>query len=563
MIPVKPVVEADLLIVGGGIGGLMAGIAAGKAGCKNIIIMEKSHAKRSGSGATGNDHFNCYVPSIHGDDIEPVFQQTMQSLVGSFKEPSLMHKFLEKSFDLVKMWEEWGINMRPTGEWECKGHALPGKTRAFLKYDGSDQKKVLVREAKAAGVQFYNHHPVVELIRIGDRIAGALALDTTTEEPSFVPVRAKTVLLATGLTHRLYLNAPTPAYMFNTGHCPNCAGGQGLAWRVGAKMVNLEFPYTHAGPKYFERCGKATWIGVYRYSDGKPVGPFTNKSDTLYGDVTSDIWNSVFEDVMRKGTGPAYMDCSDASKEDMEYMRWAMKGEGLTALIDHMHKEGIDPHKNGVEFMRYEPILHGRGVDVQDNGETSVKGLFAAGDLVGNGGCGIALAAYLGWVGGQAAAEQAKGVEFQKAEETAAMKEKMALFSSFMDRGENGAEWKEANMALQQIMSDYAPAGPNKVRSETLLKAGLTYLRQLREKTKEQMSATCSHTLMRAAEVLDLIDCGEALMNAALARKETRANHIRADYPFTNPLLADKFLNVALEDGKVVTSWREIRQVQR
>ena len=563
MIPVKPVVEADLLIVGGGIGGLMAGIAAGKAGCKNIIIMEKSHAKRSGSGATGNDHFNCYVPSIHGDDIEPVFQQTMQSLVGSFKEPSLMHKFLEKSFDLLKMWEEWGINMRPTGEWECKGHALPGKTRAFLKYDGSDQKKVLVREAKAAGVQFYNHHPVVELIRIGDRIAGALALDTTTEEPSFVPVRAKTVLLATGLTHRLYLNAPTPAYMFNTGHCPNCAGGQGLAWRVGAKMVNLEFPYTHAGPKYFERCGKATWIGVYRYSDGKPVGPFTNKSDTLYGDVTSDIWNSVFEDVMRKGTGPAYMDCSDASKEDMEYMRWAMKGEGLTALIDHMHKEGIDPHKNGVEFMRYEPILHGRGVDVQDNGETSVKGLFAAGDLVGNGGCGIALAAYLGWVGGQAAAEQAKGVEFQKAEETAAMKEKMALFSSFMDRGENGAEWKEANMALQQIMSDYAPAGPNKVRSETLLKAGLTYLRQLREKTKEQMSATCSHTLMRAAEVLDLIDCGEALMNAALARKETRANHIRADYPFTNPLLADKFLNVALEDGKVVTSWREIRQVQR
>ena len=40
MIPVKPVIEADLLIVGGGIGGLMAGIAAGKAGCKNVVIME-------------------------------------------------------------------------------------------------------------------------------------------------------------------------------------------------------------------------------------------------------------------------------------------------------------------------------------------------------------------------------------------------------------------------------------------------------------------------------------------------------------------------------------------
>ena len=48
MIPVKPVIEADLLIVGGGIGGLMAGIAAGKAGCKNVVIMEKCHARRSG-----------------------------------------------------------------------------------------------------------------------------------------------------------------------------------------------------------------------------------------------------------------------------------------------------------------------------------------------------------------------------------------------------------------------------------------------------------------------------------------------------------------------------------
>ena len=49
------------------------------------------------------------------------------------KEPSLMHKFLEKSFELVQMWDAWGVNMRPTGDWECKGHALPGKPRAFLK----------------------------------------------------------------------------------------------------------------------------------------------------------------------------------------------------------------------------------------------------------------------------------------------------------------------------------------------------------------------------------------------------------------------------------------------
>lgn len=561
MISVKPVLEADLLIVGGGIGGLMAGIAAAKAGCTNVVIAEKTHALRSGSGATGNDHFNCYVPSIHGDNLDGVFAQTMQSVVGGCKDPSLMHKFLRKSFELVQMWDKWGVNMRPTGDWECRGHALPGKPRAFLKYDGAEQKKVLVREAQKAGVKFLNHHPVVELSRMQGRIAGALALDISSPVPALVPIRAKTVLLATGLTHRLYLNAATPGYMFNTGHCPNCAGGQALGWRVGARMVNMEFPYTHAGPKYFERCGKATWIGVYRYPDGTPVGPFTTKSDTEYGDVTSDIWNSVFEDMMRKGTGPAYMDCSDANKEQLEYMRWAMTGEGLTALLNHMQHKDIDPQKDAVEFMRYEPILHGRGLDVSDEGETSLPGLFAAGDMVGNGGCGIALAAFLGWEGGQAAARQAAALDFLPAEKEQGITQKMELLSSFMQRTD-GADWKEGNTALQQVMSDYAPAGPHQVRSETLLSAGLSYLNTLRSDIKAQTQSTCSHTLMRAAEVLDLLDCGEALMHSAKARKETRANHIRADYPFTNPLLGDKFLTVALNDnGSVETQWRDMRPV--
>lgn len=460
------------------------------------------------------------------------------------------------------MWDAWGVNMRPTGDWECRGHALPGKACAFLKYDGAEQKKVLVREAKKLGVKFLNHHPIVELSRMQGRVAGALALDISTPVPAFVPVRAKTVLLATGLTHRLYLNSSTPGYMFNTGHCPNCAGGQGLGWRVGARMVNMEFPYTHAGLKYFQRCGKATWIGVYRYPDGTPVGPFTTKSDTKYGDVTSDIWNSVFEDMMRKGTGPAYMDCSDASPEQMEYMRWAMRGEGLTALLDHLERTGIDPQKDAVEFMRYEPILHGRGLDVDDAGETSLPGLFAAGDMVGNGGCGIALAAYLGWEGGRGAAVQAATLDFSPAEKDEKLLEKMELLSAFMERPD-GADWKEGNTALQQVMSDYAPAGPHKVRSETLLSAGLTYLDNLRGDIMAQTHATCSHTLMRAAEVLDLLDCGEALISAARARTETRGNHIRADYPFTNPLLGDKFLTVALDgNGSVQTRWRDIRPVE-
>ena len=558
MIPVSKIIEADVVIVGGGIGGPMAAIAAAEAGAKRVVVLEKCNVKRSGSGATGNDHFTCYIPEVHGDDVEPVLKALLGSLVGQAKDVDLMRLHLLESFDIVKKWEEWGINMRPLGRWNFQGHALPGKPRAFLKFDGRKQKAVLAEQMKKHGVTVLNHHPVVELAKENGRVCGALAIDASKPEPSFVLVSAPCVILSTGLTHRLYVNGTTPNYLFNTAHCPNNAGGQALGWRIGASMVNMEIPYTHAGTKYLQRAGKATWIGVYRYPDGKPLGPFVTKPDPEYGDVTSDIWNSAFIDVMHNGRGPAYLDCSENTPENLAYMRKAMFDEGLSALIGYMDDKGIDPAKHAVEFTRFEPILHGRGLDVNKDGLTSVPGLYAAGDMVGNAGCGLGLAAWMGWRAGHAAAADAATAQHSAdIASNPAIKAKMELLSSFMER-ENGASWQEANIALTQIMSDYANVGPYKVRSESLLKAGLAYLAQLRKDTDANLKATCSHTLMRAAEVLDLFDCAECIMRSALERKETRGSHKRSDYTFTNPLLADKMLDVTKnDDGTVTTSWRK------
>ncbi len=559
MIPLNRILDADVAVVGGGIGGAMAAIAAAEAGAGRVVLLEKCHVKRSGSGATGNDHFTCYIPEVHGPDVEPALEQLMGSIVGLHKDPALMRLHLLESFDIVKKWEEWGIVMRPTGQWRFQGHALPGKPRVFLKFDGRKQKAVLAEQLRLHQVTVLNHHPVVELATSADgRVSGVLALSIETPASSFTVVRAPAVILATGLTHRLYASAPTPACLFNTAHCPNCAGGQALGWRAGARMVNMELPYTHAGPKYFQRAGKATWIGVYRYPDGRPLGPFVDKSNVEYGDVTADIWNTAFNDVMRNGRGPAYIDCSDAAPADLAYMRKAMFDEGLSALIHHMDERGIDPGAHAVEFMRYEPILHGRGLDVDEYGRTSVPGLYAAGDMVGNAGCGLGLAAWLGWRCGGHAGRAATGGEqpsLADVEHAPTLVTRMELLSSFLER-DQGPDWREANIALQQIMGDYAPAGPDKVRFETLLRAGLTYLERLREETLATVRATCSHTLMRTAEVLDLFDCAEAVFHAALERRESRAQHTRADYTFTNPLLADKALTVRRDKDGVIAEWR-------
>ena len=325
----------------------------------------------------------------------------------------------------------------------------------------------------------------------------------------------------------------------------------------------MELPNRHAGTKYFARCGKATWAGVYRYPDGKALGPFVTKPDVMYGDMTSDIWSAAFTDVMRNGRGPSYLDCTELDEAGQEYMRKGMISEGLTSQLDYMDRAGIDTRRHAVEFMQYEPHLFSRGFDVTTNGETSVPGLFAAGDTVGNFRGGIAGAAVFGWSSGASAAQWAAGRRptglSDDLSDNRGVTRVEHLCSRFMENAD-GPDWKEANLLLQQIMSDYAAAAPYRVRSETMLRAGLIYLARMRNEAGEHMRAACSHTLMRCMEVLDLADCGEIIMRGALERKESRALHQRADYTFTNPLLSDKFLQIWQENGRVHTAWRQKEQ---
>ena len=161
-------------------------------------------------------------------------------------------------------WHEWGINMKPFAEdYVFMGHAYPDRPRIWLKYDGHNQKEALTRQAKKVGVTIVNHHPAVDLMRDEQGITGVLALDVSGETPSFTFVKARKVILATGTANRLYPAAGSPGWPFNTAFCPACAGAaQAQGWRIGAKLVNMELPNRHAGPKFFARAGKSTWTAI-------------------------------------------------------------------------------------------------------------------------------------------------------------------------------------------------------------------------------------------------------------------------------------------------------------
>ncbi|MBW1803654.1 MAG: FAD-binding protein, partial [Deltaproteobacteria bacterium] len=295
------------------------------------------------------------------------------------------------------------------------------------------------------------------------------------------------------------------------------------------------------------RCGKASWVGVLRDPLGAPIGPFVTKPDKKHGDAISDIYPTMFRDYEREAKGPVYMDCGGITDEDYQYMLHFMKHEGLSSLINYLEEEGIDLRKNQVEFGTYEIIPRG-GIYHDDKGETAVKGLFTAGDEAYSGSS-ISMASTTGWLIGESAANYARSVD------TPDIDRMTSVIVNELKVREDGPDWKEVNIAVQQIMYDYA----GEKRTETLLEAGLRHLRRLKEKTYHTMIARNQHELLHCLEVLNLIDVGEVLLIAANERKESRGIHIRPDYPYTNPVL-DKFLVVRNVNGKPVIEWEEVRR---
>src|SRR5512143_281879 len=162
----KEWIESDVLCVGGGIAGLMAAIRASELGAK-VVVAEKGNALFSGRGRAGNDHFWCYIPEVHGSDMDLFLKECLKGpklrVMQSGTGMKVLRTFIEKSFDIVKLWDSWGIPMKYDGRWEFAGHSFPGDVLTHLKYKGRRQKRVLTEKALEKGAQIVNRVMILDL----------------------------------------------------------------------------------------------------------------------------------------------------------------------------------------------------------------------------------------------------------------------------------------------------------------------------------------------------------------------------------------------------------------
>jgi succinate dehydrogenase/fumarate reductase flavoprotein subunit len=520
-------IQTDVLCIGGGIAGLMAAIRAAEMGA-SVVVAEKGNVEYSGCGRMGNDHFETYIPKMHGPDKDAWIEELLRTAKGEIMiGKNLLRAQFLKAYDIVKLWDEWGIPMKYKGRWEFSGHSFPDHPMTHIKYEGRFQKKVLTEQAKKRGVTILNRVMMLDLIRDQNRVVGAVGVHT--REGKVVTFEAKSVVLGTGKCSRLYPPL-TPGWLFNDPHGGSQSGdGRAMAYRAGAELQNLEMPQRHIGPKYFTRFGQATWVGVVKDWDGKPAGTFVDKPDRRYGDMICEVNKLTPEQYTQAGKGPLYMDCTDISEEDHDYMMHFMKNEGYTAMTEYMEAENIDFRKHPIEFMTY-PLRGGGLIVANERAETSLEGLYAAGDeAYGD----ISAAATFGYIGGENAAKYSSSVNrIDIDKENHVIRKNMQVIDGLRGH-ENGPDWQEASVALQQTMVDYV----GKVRNESLLKQGLQHLKRIRQKTQDTLMATNPHEVFRCLEVLNMLEIGELTFIMALNRKETRGLHVRPDYPFTDPRL--------------------------
>lgn len=583
--------ECDILVVGGGTAGMMAAIYGAEAGA-SVIIAEKGNTRRSGAGATGNDHFQCYIPEVHGTEEEWMNLFLHDRPGGQGKDMNLNRAFMKGSFELVKDWEAWGIPMRPHGYWEFTGHCLPWVQGTHLKYEGINQKPVFTREAVRRGVKILNRHPAVELIQDEEgAVCGAVCLDLT-EDPARVQViRSKTVILCTA--HPCFFNSSERAGDLTNNEFPYTHTGDGtaMAWRAGARMLGYGVSAVTkqgriASNRFFTRGGTRTWVGVYTDINGRPYAPFGTETtydvlnpqkpgephtitypDYRTGDYTQYLPENEMEKAYPNGH-PVFMNFSFNTDEDNAYMQWALCNEGNSAALDHLKAEGFDFKKHMLEFLaENKGGIFAGGPEVNERGETSVKGLYAAGECVGNTLPGLSPAAVLGRDAGRAAAAYAQTVGQKRAEDRPVVQQTVQHINKLLSNptGTASPTYKEANIAIIQISQSYAGSG---VVSEELFEVGLQHLRRIRRKM-ELLQVRSPHELMNCLAVESIAENTEVALMAGRERRESRRERggkyngpceNYAGYPERDPMYDHAYPTAQLVNGRPVFGARRIIQ---
>ncbi|MCJ1878105.1 fumarate reductase/succinate dehydrogenase flavoprotein subunit [Pseudomonas nitroreducens] len=538
-IPEDKELAYDIVVIGGGTAGPMAAIKAKEANRElRVLLVDKANVKRSGAISMGMDGLNNAIIPGHATPEQYTKEITVAN--DGIVNQAAVYAYATHSFETLQQLDRWGVKFEKdeVGDYAVKkvhhmgAYVLPMP-------EGHDIKKVLYRQLKRARIEITNRLVVTRLLT-GEEgaVNGLLGFDCRTAQ--FQVIRAKAVVLACGAAGRLGL--PSSGYLMGTYENPTNAGdGYAMAYHAGAELSNLEC--FQINPLIKDYNGPAC-----AYVTG-PLGGYTaNSKGERF--IECDYWSGQmmweFHQELEGGNGPVFLKLDHLAEETIQTIEEILHSNERPSRGQFHANRGTDYRQQMVEMHISEiGFCSGHsasGVWVNEKAETSVKGLYSAGDMAAVPHNYMLGAFTYGWFAGANAAQYVADREFSEVDSAQVERERERVFAPL--KREHGLPPAQVEYKLRRMVNDYLQ--PPKVTRK--MEIGLQRFAEI-ARDLDQLKANTPHELMRAMEVSVIRDCAEMAARASLFRTESRWGlyHHRVDYPLRND--ADWFCHAHLKKG--------------
>lgn len=493
-------IKSDILIIGGGMAGFFAAVAANKNGL-DAIIVDKGTVGRSGFTPWANT-FSIFDESL--GDTENEWIKGVQTKGEYLVNLDYFAMQIEDSLPRYNDLKKWGI-VDEREEWE-KSSSITA--RQYLK--GRDRRLIMPKVLKEQGTRLIERVMITDLIKNNSRICGAIGFHVENNEAySF---QAKAVVLCSGAGGYKAPGYPIHGCTFD---------GDALAYKSGASISGKDFMDFHfTGDKYpWDVFAMEEEVFVNRIYPTK--GP---KKEGVH--ITIDPIFKVHKDLP-----PLTEFFNDDEKLESDDADPRNKGKSLMPKLPDGNivmgaATGLGVHKS-------------EGVwPVNNECFSGVEGLYAAGDALCSMICGAAYPSTGLGLSGSAVQGHRAGIGASKyVMESYDTK----IDNEFADSSINklylplsSSRGFSPRWASQVLLNTMSPYYILLYMKEDRLKSALKQVEFLRDNVISRLKAYDLHELRLVYEVQNMTLNAEMKLRACLIRKESRGNHFREDFPFRN-----------------------------
>lgn len=550
--------DTDVLIIGGGTAGCYAAYTISKESNYRVIVAEKANIKRSGCLAAGVNAINAYI--TEGKKPQDYVDYAMKDAKGIAREDLLL-SMSEGLNEVTSVLEENGLVILKdeNGKYVTRGDRN-------IKINGENIKPILAKMAEEQpNVTVFNHVNMTDFLVENNVIQGAVGFHV--DEKIAYEIHAQAVLVATGGAAGLY-RPNNPGFSRHKMWYPpfNTGAGYAMGIEAGAEMTTLEMRFIAL------RC-KDTIAPTGTIAQGvhaKQMNGFGEIYETKYGVSTCErVYGTTKEN--QEGRGPCYLKTDEISEELEQDLYKAYLNMAPSQTLKWL-EGGQGPSKLNVEIEGTEPYIVGghtaSGYWVDNDRATTVRGLYAAGDVAGGAPQKYVTGAL---VEGKIAAESivkfldgggtARAVENGSAQ--GKTDEKIAdIINGYEQFFENEASFltiEQTEETMQKIMDTYAGGiGTNYQYNEAGLALAKEKISSL-QTVLEGLHASDMDDLLQIYEIKERLTVCLSLIEHLKARKETRwhsfgenMNHQEVSSAF------EKYVNSYKKDGELHIVLRDL-----